>query len=143
MGSLSATAALRLPVRLHGRRLGGVTDILFDRASWHVLGFVVEARDGSTRFLPYPASQPAERQIAVASALLLLEDVTFYEKRGQSFCAAVGAEVEHGGRSAGTLCDLHIERGGAISSLVVEFGDTVRSIPPDGATVASTRASAA
>ncbi len=46
-----------------------------------MLGFVVRCGDEAVRFLPWAASQPSQSEIAVGSALLLLEDVEFYEKR--------------------------------------------------------------
>ena len=61
MGSLSAAALLRLPVRLHGIQLGQPTDLLLDVESWHALGFVVHCGDDSVRFLPWAASQPSAR----------------------------------------------------------------------------------
>ena len=74
METLSASAALQLPVRLHDITLGHPTDLLVNTESWQVLGFVVHCGDESTRFLPYGASQVAAGEIAVASALILLED---------------------------------------------------------------------
>src|SRR6266699_1802502 len=119
MAPLSATAALQLPVRLHGIQLGRPTDLLLDTAGWHVLGFVVHCGDESTRFLPYAACQPGEQEIAVASALMLLEDVAFYEKRGVSFRSLLGGAVVGGGvlrdvvlGAAGTISQLDVDRDG-------------------------------
>ena len=93
MGSLSAAASLRLPVRLHGIQLGQPTDLLLDVESWHALGFVVHCGDDSVRFLPWAASQPSREEIAVGSALMLLEDVAFYAKRSASFRSLLGGEL--------------------------------------------------
>jgi len=141
MGSLSAAALLRLPVRLHGIKLGRPTDLLVDVESWHVLGFVVRCGDEAVRFLPWAASQPSQVEIAVGSALLLLEDVVFYEKRSVSFRSLIGAEVPAGG----VLRDVLIGNGGAVSELEIERDGSRRRLTATGAgaRVAPTRATAA
>jgi hypothetical protein len=139
MGSLSAASSLQLRVELHGIPLGRPTDILLDVDSWHVIGFVVHCGDESVRFLPYAAAQTTAQQIAVGSALMLLEDVEFYEKRGTSFRALVGCEV----RRQGTLRDVYIGAGGAVTELELERDGAVRRVPAAGQTVAAPRLSAA
>jgi hypothetical protein len=139
MATLSAAAALQLPVRLHGIQLGRPTDPLLDTADWHVLGFVVRCGDESTRFLPYAACQPGDDEIAVASALMLLEDVAFYEKRGVSFRALLDGDVVGGG----VLRDVVLGVAGMIGELEIDQdGQRVR-VPSAGAVVVPTRASAA
>jgi hypothetical protein len=137
--SLSAAASLRLPVRLHGIQLGQPTDLLVDVESWSALGFVVRCGDESVRFLPWAASQPSESEIAVGSALLLLEGVDFYAKRGVSFRSMAGTPLPLGG----VLRDLMIGNGGAITELAIERDGEVRRSPPRGRRVASRRATAA
>ena len=139
MGSLSAAASLRLPVRLHGIPLGHPTDLLVDVESWNVLGFIVRCGDDSVRFLPWAASQPSEAEIAVGSALMLLEDVGFYERRSVSFRSLVGGELPLGG----VLRDVHVGVGGAVTELEIERDGELRRIPPAGTRVAPTRATAA
>lgn len=139
MGSLHAAALLRLPVRLRGIELGRPTDLLVDVESWHVLGFVVRCRDESVRFLPWAASQPSEAEIAVGSALLLLEDVLFYEKRSVSFRSLIGGELPAGG----VLRDLLIGVGGAVTELEVERDGVRRRLQPVRARVSPRRATAA
>jgi hypothetical protein len=139
MGSLSAVAALRLPVNLHGIQLGQPTDLLLDVESWHALGFVVHCGDDSVRFLPWPASQPSTDEIAVGSALMLLEDVAFYKKRSASFRSLVGGELPLGG----VLRDVLIGDSGAIAELEVERDGELRRQPPAGARVRPKRATAA
>ena len=85
MGSLSAAEQVGLPVRLKDVTLGRVVDILFDAERRRVLGFVVDCGDEALRFLPFAASHPSQEQIAVSSALMLLDDVGFYRKHGVSF----------------------------------------------------------
>lgn len=139
MGSSSAAALLRLPVRLHGIELGRPTDLLVDVESWHVLGFVVRCRDESVRFLPWAASQPSEAEIAVGSALLLLEDVLFYEKRSVSFRSLIGGELPAGG----VLRDVLVGVGGAVSELEVDRDGVRRRLQPLRARVSPRRATAA
>ena len=143
MGSLSAVETLQLPVRHRGRRLGQPVDALIDTATWRVLGFVVLGRDESLRFLPYAASQPGEDEIAVASALLLLDDVAFYRSRAASLRALLGEPVERGGRKAGTLRDVLVGDGGKVLELVLDRRGAAVRVPTDGSTVAPTRADAA
>jgi hypothetical protein len=142
MASLSALDSLQLPVRLRAIQLGRPVDLLVETETWHVLGFVVRCGDESRRFLPIGACQPAADEIAVASALMLLEDVGFYHARGTSFRSLVGGAVVHGGRPAGTLRDLVLDSG-YVQELVVERGSSVRHVPASGSRVAPKRASAA
>jgi uncharacterized protein YrrD len=102
MGSLSAAELVGLPVRLrHEIRLGTVVDLVLDPPVRRVLGFVVDCGDETPRFLPFAASQPAGDEIAVASALLLLDDVGFYRKHGVSFRAL----LERRAAAAGMLLE--------------------------------------
>ena len=139
MTPLRAATSLQLPVRLHGIQLGRPTDLLLDVDAWQALGFVVRCGDDSTRFLPYAACQPGDEEIAVASALMLLEDVGFYEKRGVSFRSLLGGEVIGGG----VLRDVVLGQGGAVTELEVEHEGEPTLVPAGGATVVPTRASAA
>jgi hypothetical protein len=135
----SAAASLQLPVRLRGIQLGRPTDLLLDTDDWHALGFVVRCGDESTRFLPYAACQPGADEIAVASSLLLLEDVGFYTKRGVSFRSLLDGEVLGGG----VLEDVVLGAGGVVEELEVEHEGVRKRIPAAGAVVRPTRASAA
>ena len=139
MGSLSAAASLQLRVELHGILLGRPVDLLIDTEGWQVLGYVVRCGDESVRFLPYAAAQTSEAGIEVGSALMLLEDVEFYEKRGTSFRALSGGEV----RAAGVLRDLYIGSGGVVTELEVEHDGAMRRVPAIGQAVAAPRLSAA
>jgi hypothetical protein len=143
MDVLTAATALQLPVRLQGLQLGRPVDLLLATETWQALGFVVRCRDESERFLPYAASQPGAQEIAVGSALILLEDVEFYRSRGASFRALVGEEVERRGRPAGSLRDLVLGPRGEVSELLLERGGLVGQVPAAGCRVASSRASAA
>lgn len=140
MGSFSAAASLHLRIELHGIQLGRPTDLLIDIEAWHVLGYVVHCGDESVRFLPYAAAQTNERQIAVGSALMLLEDVEFYEKRGVSFRSLLGGAA---GQRGGVLRDLYIGAGGAVTELEIERDGGLRRVPAAGQVVAPPRLSAA
>jgi hypothetical protein len=141
--TLTAATALQLPVRLRGLQLARPVDFLLATETWQALGFVVLCRDESQRFLPYAACQPKADEIAVGSALLLLEDVEFYSSRGASFRDLLGFDVEAAGRVAGTLRDLVLGRGGAVEELLVERGGMPARLPAAGCRIVSPRASAA
>ena len=124
---------------MHGINLGRPTDVLLDIASWQTLGFVVRCGDEARRFLPYAACNPTDEDIAVPSALMLLEDVAFYEKRGVSFRSLLDGTVG----VHGSLVDAWVGQGGAVAELEVERDGARRRIPAAGQRVAATRASAA
>ena len=115
MGSQSVASALQLPVRLRGIQLGRPVDLLVDVDAWNVLGFVVRCGDESRRFLPLAACQMLDGEIAVGSALMLLEDAGFYEQRGVSLRSLLGTEL-----AGGRLRDLCLAPGGHVLELVVE-----------------------
>ena len=143
MESLSAAASLQLPVQLRGIQLGRPVDLLLDADVRHAVGYVVHCGDGSRRFLPHAASQTSETEIAVASALMLLEDVAFYATRSVSFRSLLGGEVERNRRQAGVLRDVYITRDGKVVELELERGGTRRRVPATGTTVYPKRATAA
>ncbi len=135
MGSRSATELLRLPVQLHGIRLGRPVDLLLDSEEWRVLGLVVLCGDGSRRFLVYAAASPREDEIDVRSALLLLEDVDFYRGRSRSLRALLGGAVVNGRRELGELRDLLLAPDGTVAALVVEHEEALLEVEPAGAEV--------
>jgi hypothetical protein len=115
MGSLSAAVSLQRPVRLRGIQLGRPVDLLVDLDAWNVLGFVVLCGDESRRFLPFAACQVLDDEIAVGSALMLLEDAAFYERKGVSFRSLLGTEL-----SGGLVRDLRLNAAGHVVELTVE-----------------------
>lgn len=137
MGSFRAADTLQVPVQLHGIQLGRPVDILLDVAGWQVVGFVVRCGDESRRFLPFAACQTGPEEIAVGSALMLLEDVAFYTERGVSFRSLLDGEVE-----GGELRDLDFDSSGAVTTLAVEVDGETRRIPAAGALVVPTRQAA-
>ena len=144
MGSLSAAAALHLPVNLRGIQLGRPVDLLLETETWRAIGYVVLCRDDAHRFLPLAASQTSAEEIRVGSALMLLEDVNFYRTRGTSFRSLLGGEVQRSGRPAGRLRDLVLS-GGAVTELELDRGGAsgVTRVPATGSVVVPARASAA
>jgi hypothetical protein len=143
MGSQSAVRLLGVPVRLHGIMLGRPIDLVLDAGGRRVLGFVVESGDDAPRFLPYAASQPDTGAIAVGSALMLLDDVSFYRTRGTSLRSLLGTEIERESRPVGTLVDMHVDHAGDVVELEVEAGGVRSRVPAAGSTFAATTATAA
>jgi hypothetical protein len=143
MGSLSAAGFIGTPIRLRGILLGRPIDLLLDASARRVLGFVVESGDDVPRFLPFAASQPGEGVIAVASALMLLDDVAFYRKHGVSFRALVGTEIEREEGPLGTLVDMHVDQAGDVLELEVESDGLRRRTPASGAMLTLAAATAA
>jgi hypothetical protein len=143
MGSLSAAGLVGSPVRLHGILLGRPIDLLLDSAGRRVLGFVVESGDEAPRFLPFAASQPAEDVIAVGSALMLLDDVGFYRKRGASFRSILGTAIERGGHPAGTLADMWVAPTGDVVELEVDVDGVRHRISAAGSSFTASAATAA
>jgi hypothetical protein len=142
--SQTATATLHLPVNLHGIQLGRPVDLLLETDTWNAIGYVVRCGDESQRFLPLAASQTSHEEIAVGSALMLLEDVGFYRTRGTSFRSLLGGEVQRSGRPAGRLRDLVLS-GGHVTELELDRGGAhgVARVPASGSVVVPSRASAA
>lgn len=143
MGLLSIAGMVGCPVRLHGILLGRPTDVVLDADCRRVLGFVVESGDDAPRFLPFAASQPADDVIAVGSALMLLDDVGFYLKRGSSFRSLVGTEIEGERAPVGTLTDMRVDTTGAVIELEVESDGGRHRISASGARFAPSAATAA
>lgn len=143
MGSRSASTLLRLPVQLHGIRLGRTVDVLLDAGSWRALGVVVHCGDDSDRFLPFAALELDPDEIVVDSALVLLEDVGFYRSRARSLRSLLGRPVVRGQRELGELRDVCLTDLGIVTALVVEQDGRARRVRPARATVATESVSAA
>lgn len=135
MGSRSATELLLLPVQLEGIPLGRPVDLLLDAEAWRALGFVVLCGDESQRFLAYAAADVREDEVAVSSALLLLEDVKFYSGRSRSLRALLGGSAVNGQGELGELRDLLISHDGSVSALLVKQHDDLREVEPAGARI--------
>jgi hypothetical protein len=120
MAGVSGEGTLLLPVRLHGIQLGRPVDLIVDPPSGRAVGFDVLCGDDVHRFLPIAAAQVGEQEIAVGSSLMLLEDVGFYRKRGESLRALRGRPVRRGRRALGVLVDLTLSREGKLLEIVLE-----------------------
>jgi hypothetical protein len=132
MTRFSSGGLLSLPVRLHGIALGRPVDLILELETMRLLGLEVRCRDDTHRFLPIAAARIAADEIAVGSALLLLDELPFYRKRGRSLVSLRGARVESSGVPAGTLKDVLVTVDGAIEALVVESPAGERQLPVDG-----------
>jgi len=143
MGSLSAAGLVGVPVRHNGILLGRSSDLVLDAGGRRILGFLVEGGDDAARFLPYAASQPASDEVAVGSALMLLDDVSFYRKHGVLFRSLLGTEIERENVPVGALIDMHVGRTGDVTELEVELGGVRSRVPAAGSSFAATAATAA
>ena len=76
---------LALPVRLNGIQLGRPTDVLVDATVDRVLGFEVMCGDETERFLPFAVARIGTEEIALDSALTLIDerDLDFYRRRSR------------------------------------------------------------
>jgi uncharacterized protein YrrD len=138
MRGRTAEELLRLPVRLHGIQLGRPSDVLVDLRAERVLGLDVFCGDQVHRFLPLAAVSLHDDEIAVSSALTLLEEaeLAFYRVRAGTLSALRGAELEQDGARVGRLRDLVVGERGALEAVLVDVdGDVERVDPPRGLTV--------
>lgn len=80
-----ASELLGLPVRLHGIDIGRPTQILVDVQADRVLGFEVICGDEAQRFLPFAVADLRDGEIAIESALTLIDerDLEFYRRRSR------------------------------------------------------------
>jgi hypothetical protein len=143
MGSMGSADVLALPVRLHGIALGRSVDLILDVDVRRVLGVEVRCRDEMHRFLPFAAAHVRDGEIAIASPLILLDELAFYRARGHGLGALRGARVANAGGEVGTLRDVVFEEDGEIRELVVATPAGERRIPPGADIQAVMRASAA
>lgn len=143
MGSLSVAGLVGSPVRLQGILLGRPNDVVLDSACRRVLGFLVRSGDDAPRFLPFAASQVGEGEIAVGSALMLLDDVAFYRKHGVSFVSIVGTGIARENVAVGTLIDMYVDHAGNVVELEVEHEGLRMRVPAAGATFLTSTATAA
>jgi hypothetical protein len=81
---------LSLPVRMHGIDLGRPVDAFLDQSSNRVLGFEIHCGDGARRFLPFPVADVRAGEIAIESALALIDerDLDYYRLRSRRLADA-------------------------------------------------------
>jgi hypothetical protein len=124
---MPAGALLRRPVRLRGIKLGRPVDLVLDPAPLRAIGVEVLCGDDSVRFLPLAAARVHDDEIAVGSALLLLQepDLSFYRRRGTMLSELRGRQVERNGLELGALRDVVLDASGAVAAVVVDGGTRV------------------
>jgi uncharacterized protein YrrD len=144
MGGRLGDELLRLPVRMNGIQLGRPVDLILDLASGRAVGLDVLCGDEVHRFLPLAGAKVRDDELAVGSALMLLDDLelSFYRERGNPLRALRGAPVERRGETLGSLADVEVDPEGVLVAYVlaergervevadgVRLGDTRRRIP--------------
>jgi uncharacterized protein YrrD len=132
MRGLTGSQLLGLPVRLHGIELGRPVDLLLDHEGRRVVGIELVCGDQAHRFLPLAAASVADDQVVVDSAFTVIDDASFYRKRGRTLATLRGVPVEHAGAVVGTFSDVVVGAHGAVDELVL---DGERRLPFDDATV--------
>jgi hypothetical protein len=93
MRGRSVSELLALPVRLHGIELGRPVDAFVDPTGERLLGFEILCGDGAHRFVPMVVVRLERDELAVESALTLIDerDLDFYRSRSRRL-----AELPHG-----------------------------------------------
>ena len=136
-GGRRADELLRLPVRLHGIQIGRPVDVILDPSGGRVVGFELLCGDDEHRFLPLAGARVGDDEIALDSALTLLDtpELSFYRTRARSLRTLRGSVVERRGSRVGRLDDVVVAADGTITQLVVDdratpLGDGVR-LPAD------------
>lgn len=129
----SVGALLQRPVLLHGILLGQPVDVVLDTDAMRVVGIEVWCGDEASRFLPLPAARIMADEIAVPSALMLLDerDIGFYRRRARQFRVLRGVGVEREGRRVGELDDLEIGHDGKVTAVHVRASGSHRRIALD------------
>jgi hypothetical protein len=83
MSGRPVSEVLSLPVRLHGIQLARPVDVLVDPVDDRVVGFEILCGDDAQRFLPFAVARLRPDEIALESALTLIDegDLDFYRRR--------------------------------------------------------------
>jgi hypothetical protein len=90
MRGRAASELLSLPVRMHGIQLGKPVDALLDAHVDRLLGFEVLCGDGARRFLPFAVAKLQADEIALESALTLIDerDIDYYRRNSRRLAEA-------------------------------------------------------
>src|SRR5437016_5295387 len=90
MEARPVSEVLSLPVRMHGIQLGTPVDVLLDPASNRLLGFEILCGDGDRRFLPFAVARVRGDEIAIESALTLIDerDLDYYRRNARGLAEA-------------------------------------------------------
>jgi hypothetical protein len=115
MSGRPVAEVLGLPIRLHGIQLARAVDALVQPDADLMVGFEVLCGDGERRFLPFAVARIERDQIALGSALTLIDhsDADYYRRRSRRV-ADLGFEepwVDEAGRVG--------ERSGGLSTRTV------------------------
>jgi hypothetical protein len=75
---------------MHGIQLGVPVEALLDTSADRLLGFEILCGDGARRFLPFAVAQVRADEIAVESALMLIEerDIEYYRRNSRQLAEA-------------------------------------------------------
>ena len=90
MRGRAVSELLSLPVRMHGIQLGRPVDALLDAHVDRLLGFEVLCGDGARRFLPFAVAKVQANEIALESALTLIDerDIDYYRRNSRRLAEA-------------------------------------------------------
>jgi hypothetical protein len=134
MRARRADDLLRLPVRLRGIQLGHPCELLLDLAAERAVGFEIVCGDEERRFLPLATATLRDDEIALTSALMLLEEgeLAFYRDRTTALSALRGLEVERDGRAVGRLADVLVGDDGTLAGALVEVDGAVEQVAAAG-----------
>jgi hypothetical protein len=85
MTGRAVSELLALPVRLHGIELGRPVDVLVDAQADRLVGFEIRCGDAQHRFLPFAVADLRAGEIALESALTLIDerDLDYYRSRSR------------------------------------------------------------
>lgn len=120
MRGLSGDQLLKLPIRLNGIELGRPVDIVVDTDARRAVGLEVVCGDRAHRFLPLGAATLTTDEIALDSALAVLDDGAFYRERGHALSELRGSAVAREGQEAGRLDDVVVGDEGELIALVLD-----------------------
>ncbi|MFL5927148.1 MAG: hypothetical protein ACJ77E_09445 [Gaiellaceae bacterium] len=74
-----------MPVRMHGIQLGRPVAALLDPSADRLLGLEILCRDDARRFLPFAVADVRAEEIALESALTLIDerDIEYYRRHAR------------------------------------------------------------
>ena len=122
MRGVTGHELLKLPVRLHGIELARAIDLVVDIPAGRAVGLELRCGDGVHRFLPLGAATVDTAEIALDSALAVVDDGAYYLDHGRRLHDLRGTAVTSDGRQEGPLEDVVLDGEGAIVQLVVDGG---------------------
>jgi hypothetical protein len=134
VGGRPGAELLRLPVRLRGIQLGRPAELLVDLQAERALGLEVVCGDEVRRFLPFATATLHDDEIAVSSALTLLDEaeLAFYRDRAGTLSGLRGRELERDGRPVGRLHDVVVGDGGELAGVLVEADGELEQVDAGG-----------